>query len=538
MNFANTLLNIILRIKMIFVRRFVWKGLIDQTQNPKAEQEKLLARILRKNENTVFGKEHGFSGIASYEDYKNAVSINSYENLRPYIEKQEQEKEPYLNMTQPAMYAITSGTMGKSKHIPILKESISQYRYSQHCVAYAAYESIPGVYDGKVLAIVSPSVEGYLDTGTPFGSMSGLIYQSMPRIISHKYVVPSEVFEIDDYDLKYKVISAFALSEKDVTLIATANPSTLLRISNVINGHLDELLIQVERGNRYGLNPNPIRAMELKSIAAENEKITFADLWPSLKSVTTWTAGNCAVLIPSLKNLLNDSTKIVEMGYLSSEFRGSITVDPTNNKSIPTIHENFFEFVECDAWENEEPEFLTVDALIYGKKYYVIVATDSGLYRYFINDIVEVDGQYNGTPTIRFVQKGKGVTNLTGEKLYESQVTEAVQNLKEDLDLDFDFYMMLACPNTLQYSIYMEVEPVPRTVKVLEYHLSNINIEFDSKRKSRRLKETSIVFVKDGTAEAYKKYCVDQGQREGQFKLVNLQYVNECKFDFCQYERK
>ena len=66
------------------------------------------------------------------------------------------------------------------------------------------------------------------------------------------------------------------------------------------------------------------------------------------------------------------------------------------------------------------------DELEAGQRYYVLITTASGLYRYFMNDLLEVTGFFHRTPLLRFVQKGKGVTNLTGEKLYEAQMIESV----------------------------------------------------------------------------------------------------------------
>ena len=131
-----------------------------------------------------------------------------------------------------------------------------------------------------------------------------------------------------------------------------------------------------------------------------------------------------AFTVESVDNVFQ---KLVEMGYLSSEFRGSLTVDPVNNRAVPTVHENFFEFVEREKWENGCPEFLTIDQIELGAAYYVIVTTRAGLYRYFINDVVEFDGHYCKTPTIHFLEKGAGVTSITGEKLHENQVTQAMK---------------------------------------------------------------------------------------------------------------
>ncbi len=532
----NTVLNALIPLKMFLIERFLWKPLIQKTHHPQQTQNDLLKDILERNKDTTFGKEHGFNKITSYTEFCKAVPVQFYEDLRPYIERQEEEKQPHLNVKQPIMYAQTSGTLGKPKHIPILKSSISQYRKSQQCFAYALYASIHGIYSGKVLAIVSPAIEGYLDTGTPYGSMSGLIYKSVPRFILSKYVVPPEVLEIKDYELKYYLITTYALAESNITLIATANPSTLLKIITIIENQIDTLIGDIEIGNQHGLKTNPSRAKDLKRLQAKKGTLTFADVWPNLKAITTWTGGSCSILIPSLKKQLTSSTHIVEMGYLSSEFRGSITIGILNNKAVPTLHENFFEFVEKEDWENENPVFLTLEQLEEGNQYYVVVTTQNGLYRYFINDIIEVTGAYNNTPTIQFVQKGKGVTNITGEKLYESQLIQAMDKIKQENGFEASFFVMLANPDNLQYTLYIEHEPVEALA--IEEHLLQLNIEYESKRQSGRLKPLSIQFLKDGTSEAYKKHCITNGQREGQFKVQNIQYAQNCSFNFSKHVTK
>ncbi len=66
--------------------------------------------------------------------------------------------------------------------------------------------------------------------------------------------------------------------------------------------------------------------------------------------------------------------------------------------------------------------FLTVDEVEVGKSYAVFVTTVDGLYRYDMNDIVAATDRVAATPTLVFVQKGRGVTSITGEKLAEAQV--------------------------------------------------------------------------------------------------------------------
>jgi len=96
---------------------------------------------------------------------------------------------------------------------------------------------------------------------------------------------------------------------------------------------------------------------------------------------------------------------------------------------------------------------------------------------------------------------------------------------------------MLADQEYLQYYLYLEHEPMEELglLGSLEEKLSDLNIEYENKRKSGRLQPLNLRFLKFGTGEAYKKHCIENGQREGQFKVAHLQYKKDCIFDFHQY---
>jgi len=423
---------------MLLFRFGVWSSFVRATRSPDKVQKALLARILKINSKTKFGIRHHFEEIKTYEDYRNRVEVQSYEDLRPYIERQDANKEPELTLEQPVLYAKTSGTTAAPKLIPILAPSIDKFRESQKIASYAQYKDIPGIYSGKILAVVSPGVEGHTAAGTPYGSMSGLVYEEMPKVVRRKYVIPSAVFAIDDYELKYLTIATLGLMERNVTLLVSANPSTFIKLLSVINSNIDKILEALENGH----NGDPVRAEQLRTLHTKRGKLNFADIWPGLKAVATWTGGSVALLIPKLKKALPTSTALVEMGYLASEFRGSITVDVINNRSVLAMHETFYEFVKSS--DDNKRNFVTVDLLEEGEQYYVYITTSNGLYRYDMNDIVEVTGKFNNTPTIKFVQKGKGVTNITGEKLYESQVEQAIRGVEGETGAKLEFYIVLA----------------------------------------------------------------------------------------------
>ena len=170
----------------------------------------------------------------------------------------------------------------------------------------------------------------------------------------------------------------------------------------------------------------------------------------------------------------------------------------------------------------------------------IVTTTDSGLYRYFMNDIVRATGRFHATPTIEFVQKGKGVTNITGEKLYESQAIAAVQRAEEKLGFVSRFFVMLADTGSSVYRLLIEPsgclarEPLARMV---DEELCRSNVEYAQKRRSGRLGPLEVRILREGAGEAYKVFCVSRGQREAQFKTLALQYADEFHFAWADHAR-
>ena len=534
----------------MWIRKKYYVPFIELTKNPKINQWNLLKNILHQNKDTHFGSKHKFTSIHSYKDFQNAIPINEYEDLRSYINQQEQTGEPYLNSQQPVMYAQTSGTTGEPKNIPILNASIESYKHSQSLFSYTLYSFDIEVYSGNILAIVSPDIEGYLSTGTPYGAISGLIYKTMPALLRQSYLLPFEIFTVSDYDVKYYLICAFALKSENITLIATPNPSTILRLKDIIDTNFENLLHDIESGNlscmkeidpkkRQRINckfkPNQLRASQLRELKKKRGRLSISDIWPNLKLISTWTSGNCSTLLPALRAQLSSKSFIGEIGYMSSEFRGTVNLDIRNEIQVPTLNENFFEFVECDEWGSENPHFLMLHEIELGKDYYIFVTTQNGLYRYFINDIIQVTGKYHNTPTIKFIQKGDGVINLTGEKLYEDQVNKAVLKVIKNYNLRIKFYVMVAYSKELKYRLYIQQPFKAAYAHEIEEEISHLNIEYMEKRKSGRLMPLEVVCVEKRTAEEFKKYNLDKGQREGQFKLIRLLSDKDCDFDFNKF---
>ncbi|MCZ6590478.1 MAG: GH3 auxin-responsive promoter family protein, partial [Alphaproteobacteria bacterium] len=354
-----------------------WRQFLMAAESPGPAQEDTLRRILRANATTEFGRAHGFSEIKGQDDYRRAVPVQTFDTLRPYATAQDTTGAPSLTAAPPVFYQRTSGTLGTPKDVPLTQAGIDRIRRHQRLAAYAQHAGAR-LFAGKVVGIGSPAVEGHTAGGTPYGSASGLIYGSQPAIVRAKFVLPPAVFEIADYDARYYTIAALGLAEPRVTGLATANPSTLVKLLEVINQNAERLLRDVTQGRLVvddalssrqrqvvdaALQPAPQRARDLAAILDRNSRLTYGDLWPNLAGVVTWMGGSCAVPLAVLRPQLPATAKIIEAGYMSSEFRGTINVDVNRNVGLPTLLDHYFEFVQRDDWERGDDNFQTLDQL-------------------------------------------------------------------------------------------------------------------------------------------------------------------------------
>ena len=580
----NKFVSLIFNIWVRSIRYTHWKPMKISCGQPQLTQINLLKTILETNQATTFAQEHHFNNISSHKDFIKNVPVQDYDSLQPYIQQQEMSGDHALTCNTPAIYAQTSGTTGSAKQIPILSDSIKQLKKNQSLAAYMNYQCSPKAFSGMLLAIVSPAIEGYTDAGTPYGSVSGLLVKNMPKIAKAKYVLPSEVFEISDFETKYYLILRLALAHKNITFLGAANPSTFIRLLQIINERRDELLEDMKESHlpktiglsndikqaiEKKIHHNPKRLSELKNLFNEKKVIEFRDIWPNLNLTVTWTQGSCGIPLNAIRPSLPAQTKVMDVGYLASEFRGTITLAPglaNVNKTtplsrpllpsllsggLPCINETFYEFVERSIWDNRPDQhdtsalpFLLLHQLEVDKEYYIIISNGNGLYRYFMNDLVTVDGYLLKTPTLKFLQKGKGVTNITGEKLYESQLIEAIKRCENQLNFSTIFYVMQAQEEKQKYQLFLQIrdqdnDSLSSTIieQLLDKELKQLNMEYKCKRDSGRLAQASITLLQPGCFDHFKKHLLNQGNRESQLKFMTLVYARDNTFsfeDFCQ----
>ncbi|MDR0759224.1 MAG: GH3 auxin-responsive promoter family protein [Treponema sp.] len=538
------------------------KGLAElgkKSMDARKSQEEVLRTFLTNSKDTVYGKEHGFQTILEagtneelFDRFRKHVPINDYEMLRPYVERHKNGEADILFPGKPRMYATTSGTTKEPKWIPITGQYYQEvYKKSNQLWFYTMIQNKPKVFYGKTLSIVGKAIEGAAPDGTVYGSISGIAQRDIPDFMKVLHTAPADVFHIADYKARYYAIMRMGI-EQDVTLIITANPSTLVEMQVNANEFFDEYIDDIENGtlsNRFPiagdirkileshLKPNPKRADELRRLKVRHGMVLPKHYWPNMQIVNVWMCGNTSVYLEKVRNSFPNHTFFHEFGYFATECKAGLVLKSNTLDTVSFGHKTYFEFIHESELDSPNPRLYQLWEVKKGERYCPVVTTSAGLYRYNMTDLVEITGYYNQFPLIKFIQKVNGTISLTGEKLNERQFIEAIRTCSHEYGLPLNFFVGFANPERSNYRFYYEF--VDQTVsqaraeeltKAVDAKLKEYNSEYAFKRDSNRIKapDTSLL-VKD-SFEQFKAACIEKGYRDGQFKL-NLLMQDEKRQD-------
>lgn len=523
------------------------RRLLREARRPRLASEHTLRDILSISKDTVFGKKHHFDEILAastdselFAMYQHLVPVNDYEALRPYVERHKNGETGILFPGRPEMYATTSGTTSAPKWVPMTRKYLRDvYGKMSNVWVWNFIKHRKMALSGKVFAIVGKECEGYAPDGTLYGSVSGVLVRDLPPIIKKRYTAPASVMSIEDYAARNYTLMRLAIQHWDVTLWSTANPSTILELQRAVDENLELMIEDIEKGTlsdkfaidnsirqelKAYMRPRPKRAKELRD--KNGGRILPRDYWKKLQILSTWKCGNTKVYMDKYLDYFDfEQTCYQELGYIATECRFGFALD-MSNESVLFPHLHYYEFVTEEDMDKPHKRFLQVDELEQGKRYCTYVTTYSGLFRYNMNDLVEVGGMYENTPTIHMVGKVNGIVSLTGEKLYEPQFIEAVHQAEEETKIRTKFFVGFADVNESDYHFYFEFadeettqETADMFANVVDEKLRAINIEYESKRASFRLNAPIAHRLQKNAYARFKSACLEDGMRDGQFKF-------------------
>ncbi len=524
------------------------------TQNPVKVQQDLLAEILQKNADTEYGRRYGFASIKSHEDYVRQVPLVTYDDIADDMARVAAGEKGIFTAEDPVMFAQTSGTTGEPKLIPVTpSDQGTRHQDVMRTWLFHSKKDHPDIFDQKIVTLVSPAIEGYTSAGIPYGSTSGHIYRGMPGIIRRAYSIPYEVFEIADYTARYYALMRISL-QHDVRLLCTANPSSVMKMVEKANEFSEEIIRDIHDGTfsesqdiepeiravvQKVLKRDPRRAKELTDFRAQRDgRLLPADYWNRLSLIGCWKGGTVGHYIEKFEPWFNPDRNrqvpVRDWGFLASELRGSVPLSDEGAHGVLSVAANYYEFSPVDAVEANPDDptkwpFLTVDEVEDGAEYYIFPTTPSGLYRYDINDVVRIEGWYNRTPQIAFLRKGRGMTNLTGEKVSVNQVIDAFDEAMTVTGLLPDHFKAEADADRSRYLFRAEFSSLPsdeEKAKIflhsVDQALQKLNIEYAEKRKSQRLGAPVLHIMREGWYERERKRQVAEGKRMFQAKTEVL----------------
>ncbi|MCQ2347531.1 MAG: GH3 auxin-responsive promoter family protein [Paludibacteraceae bacterium] len=532
------------------------------SRRPRTTQARTLRAILRYAQASEFGREHHFSDILQAKDdetlfrlYRHYLSPAEYEDFRPYVNRMKEGKRDVLFRGSPLLYATTSGATGEPKWIPISQKYLSDiYGKMNKCWLFNFLHLRRRVYSGSIVSVVGKQIEGYTPDGTIYGSVSGFTQARCPRFVKRLYASPAEVFAIDDYTARNYAIMRMGI-ERNVTLVVTANPSTMVEIQHTVDTWYDEFINDIEHGTMSEkvaipdyirtaiqpyLKPNPKRANELRQLKARYGQVLPKHYWRNLQVLTTWKCGNTQVYLKHLEGAFPENMLWQEFAYFASECRAGLVLDDSNETCLfPHFH--FYEFKRADEQNDPDARFYLLDELVAGERYCPYVTTFSGLYRYNMNDIVEVSAPlFGSTPRLHMVQKCNGIVTITGEKLYEGQFIEAVRQTEQAMHMPLNGFIGFANLEESRYDWYFEFatvlsqEDTDRFGEEVDKRLKTLNIEYAAKRDSFRLKAQQCYRLQPNALNRWKEAIVNTTRQDASRFKPNILSQNEQQHTIIQ----
>ncbi len=485
------------------------------TRKVSKTQEEYLKNILLKNADTKFGREHCFNDIDSIASFQSKVPIRSYDDLYSYIERIEKGESKVLTSDDVVRFGLSSGSTKASKLVPYTATLISEFQKGINAWFYYLVKQFPRTLMGKTYWSLTPVAKTteYSSGGIPIGFDDEGAYVSRLAqwVLRTTQTVPALVSHIQEIDSWRYVTLRFLLEDKTLSWISIWNPTFITLCLAPLEKEIDRLISDISLGNvsielpdemRELLSPylktNKLRAAELKNLQAgwkgklftETDhfgKTFYEAVWPNFKLISCWASAEAKDALIEIGKYF-PSVSIQPKGLVATE--AIVSFPFKDNVSALSLNSHFFEFQEVETGTIRLAHELNA-----GKQYLVIVTTGGGLYRYCLNDTIQVVGFKNQCPLVYFIGKGDKVVDIRGEKLNAQFVNEVIQKVLSETNTKSTFWMM-----------------APEESKAGEVHYS-LFIKFDNKESDEYVLRNLIIMIEKKLRDNYHyNYCRELGQ--------------------------
>ena len=507
-----------------------WEHYRRALRAPAVEQERLLLSCLRRNSDTVIGREHGFDSIRSVADYQARVPPVSYDEMAPLVHRAARGEARVLTRTRIERLVPTSGSTAPAKLVPFTADLRGEFTAAIDAWLIDLFLKRPTLMGGPAYWSISPAPSTVCELGdsaVPVGFDSDSRYlggarQALARSI---LAVPDEVARIRDVDAFRYVTALFLIRARDLRLISVWHPSFLEGLLDSIETHRDRLIRDVDCGSMSPpppstvptevharlaplLAPAPARAAELRNAGAH-----AAEIWPHLSLISCWADGPAQAAAALLARRC-EGIALQPKGLLATE---AVVTIPFDGRHPLAIRSHFFEFIEPDGRVKLAHE------LQRGMEYTLLLTTGGGLYRYKLCDRVVVDDFVHHTPSLRFLGRDDRVSDLFGEKLSDGFVARVLEQLFTGAPPRFAMLAPDRSAAGIAYTLFIEPDGVtePDLAARLERAL-RLNPQYAWCVDLGQLRPACVARVGPGAMSAFIGSSVAGGQRLGDVKPVSL----------------
>jgi len=471
---------------------FVVRNIQKWKTNAVAAQQDTLQMLLNEAKDTAFGKDHGFSGIRNYEDFKRAVPVRDYEDLRPYIDRVVAGEKDVLWKGQPQYFAKTSGTTSGVKYIPISKESMPEHvKAARNALLTYIHETGNADFvNGKMIFLQgSPVLQK--KNGINIGRLSGIVAHLVPSYLQKNRLPSYETNCIEDWEEKVDAIVE-ETHQEDMTLISGIPPWVQMYFDKLASKSGGKEIKDIFKNFSLfvygGVNYEPYRA---KIEASIGKKIDTIETYPASE------------------------------GFIAYQ-------DTQRDKSLLLLANAgmFYEFIAAEDFYNESPLRVSLADVELDKNYALILNTNAGLWGYSIGD------------TVKFVSKNpykilvtgriKHFISAFGEHVIGEEVEHALMTIANEEGVgitEFTVAPQVAAPQgELPYHEWFvefstpPADPVAFAKKV-DKALQEKNIYYFDLIEGKILQPLVIRSLKK---DAFVDYMRGQGKLGGQNKVPRL----------------
>ena len=415
-------------VDRLYIRRRRERFLAE-ISDPHACQQRLFGELLNRGRATRFGREHNFGQIRRVEEYRQAVPVRGYPELRPWIDAMLYQREPdVLWPGRVDWFAESSGTSGAKKQIPVTRDGLRVvYRHSTvvYMALLLARLDHRRFLAGKTIFFVGGVRRAEHDPDVLLADITGLNVHLFPRLLEFLRTPSREISLLPNWEERLHRIAQATLRENVVQLGGL--PTWLRHFGRIV--------------------------LEMTGAACLRE------IWPNLLATSTGGV-NPAPYLPELNRLITgdpagDPSLLHSEVYNGTEGFYAAQFDDGPMALLPNAG-IFYEFIpRADAEAGRFDGALPLAAVEAGREYAPVITTCNGLWRYLIGDTV----RFVSVNPYRLEVSGRvsHFLSLTGEELLVQTTDEVLGRLCADWGAGLVDYTAtgLRLPGAAEYACHL-----------------------------------------------------------------------------------